>query len=79
MIDDDKVAVSVGTLLDDVGTVLLGVGRADRPRRLVVSDEMFTAILAARREEIARGNPLMLLDLDVVADATLAGNESLME
>lgn len=72
--------VSVGVLVDDVCTLLLKLRDwMNPPRRLMVSAQMYEAIVHERQAELKRGNPLMILDLDVAVDPALSDNEVAVE
>jgi hypothetical protein len=64
---------SIVHLLDDACTAILEGYRDGRthPLELRVSDSAFETIARLKQVEVSRGNPLMLLDLAVVADRSL--------
>ncbi|WP_028934447.1 hypothetical protein [Pseudonocardia spinosispora] len=71
---------SLVRLLDSACTEILDGyrdGRA-RPWQLHVSPAAFEAISRIKQSEVSRGNPLMLLDLGVVADRSLDGDATVV-
>jgi hypothetical protein len=60
-------------LLDDACTAILEGFRAGwrNPSELNVSSAAYDTLARIRRDEVARGNPLMLLGLTVVRDRSL--------
>jgi hypothetical protein len=64
---------SIVHLLDGACTAILNGYRDGRthPSELRVSDSAFETITQLKQVEVSRGNPLMLLDLVVVADHSL--------
>lgn len=67
---------SIVHLLDGACTAILDGYRDGRkhPAELHVSDSAFATISRLKQVEVSRGNPLMLLDLVVVADPSLRGD-----
>jgi hypothetical protein len=50
-----------------------------RPTRLIVSPGAYEAITGARRREIQRGNPVMVLDLELELDTDVRDEEALIQ
>jgi hypothetical protein len=50
-------------------------GPGARPTRMYVSPDVYRAIVRARRREVERGIPLLVLDLDLEVDPSLHGAE----
>lgn len=67
---------SIAYLLDGACTAILNGYRGGRPHpsELHVSDSAFETIAQLKQAEVSRGDPLMLLDLVVVADRSLRGD-----
>jgi hypothetical protein len=67
---------SIAYLLDNACTAILDGYRGgnSHPSELHVSGSAFETIAQLKQDEVSRGDPLMLLDLVVVADRSLRGN-----
>jgi uncharacterized membrane-anchored protein len=69
-----QVPGSLGELLDEVCVQIFAEqDRGGEARSLRASPEVYEAITRAHRQEIERGNPPMILDLDLVLDVVLEG------
>jgi hypothetical protein len=73
--------LSVRDPIDQVLDVACGLyfdrdHKAKALTRLHVSAEAYEAIRRAREKEIARGMPLVVLDLDLVVDEELSGSQA---
>jgi hypothetical protein len=68
---------SVAEVLDGVCTDILRAAYGGRPpTRMNVSPRVYELVAAAKAQELARGNPLMLLGLDLVSDESVTGNSA---
>jgi hypothetical protein len=65
-----SVAQGLAATVDDVCAAMLELPeRAARPSTLRVNPQVYEAIARTKQREVGRGNPIVLLDLDVVMDA----------
>jgi hypothetical protein len=62
--------------IDDVCAALLELpDHASRPTTLRVNPQVYDAIAQTKQREVGRGNPIVLLELDVVRDADVEVDE----
>jgi hypothetical protein len=71
---------SIVHLLDGACVAIIDGCRAGRmkPSELRVSPSGYESVALVKRDEVSRGNPLMLLDLEVVVDGSLEGDETVI-
>lgn len=69
---------SIVHLLDGACTAIINGYRDGwaKPSELRVSPSGYEFVALLKRGEVSRGNPLMLLDLDVVVDHSLQGDKT---
>ncbi|MET7995730.1 hypothetical protein ABZU76_33040 [Amycolatopsis sp. NPDC005232] len=69
---------SIVHLLDGACVAILNGYRDGRtkPAELRVSPSGYESVALVKRAELSRGNPLVLLDLDVVVDHSLEGDKT---
>ena len=66
------VDVSLARVIDRAGLQILELSaRGERVTAIRVSPEAYEAIAQARAREVANGYPLLLLDLELIADSDL--------
>lgn len=72
---------SIVRLLDNACAEILSGYREGRrqPWQLSVSPSAFEAVSRIKHGEVSRGNPLMLLDLEVAADRSLDGEATVID
>jgi hypothetical protein len=69
----------VNELLDDLAeAIVTSPDRGAGLRRLRINDRLYEVIAAAKARELARGNPLFLLGMEVEPAAGLAPNATEM-
>lgn len=69
---DGAVGVSLARVIDRAGLQILELSaRGGQVTAIRVSSEAYEAIAQARAREVANGYPLLLLDLELIADPDL--------
>jgi len=72
---DDEAPFMAVALDDACGAIQLAWRAGERPTSIALAPTLYAQLCAARRGELERGEPLLLLDLAVVEDAALRGSE----
>jgi hypothetical protein len=67
----DGEEVSVAALLDDARPLIVQAQERGSPRTLAVSPSVYEVIARMRSYETVRGNPLLVLGMELVPDASL--------
>ncbi|MQA87379.1 MAG: hypothetical protein GEV03_22810 [Streptosporangiales bacterium] len=71
---------SLGVVIDEACAAVFAARDAQRRvTTLRVSPAIYEAIVQGKARELERGNPVMVLGLDVVNDASLSGEVAALE
>jgi hypothetical protein len=70
---DDASPVPISSLLDDLSSrVATAIAQGENPTQIHVEPRIYAAIAEAKARSLARGNPLLLFGLELVADPSVS-------
>jgi hypothetical protein len=70
---DDGSPVPISSLLDDLGArVATAIAQGENPTYIHVDPCIYAAIAEAKARSLARGNPLLVFGLELVADPSVS-------